>query len=280
MNKETYKKIEQDYKLCYKYGYKFNKVYTIHMTDITQTLAILNAKIKKQTRNNTEILVKKPLLKTNNYPKRNKIQKIKKEIPKKNLTLMYKNKKSQKYGYKFIKILIIDIGKKIPTQTIQVNTIDTLTNNQKKQYGKPFTETIEIFNNLTSQGPIYVCSVCQQNNFKEKVHIISTLKQHKYINFLNQCKTNNISINNHEYICTTCKEYITKGIVPKLSVKNDYGFPTKPIELDLFNLEERFISPVMAFMLIHQLFPGGQLSLYGSICHLPIEIGKMFDTLP
>ena len=46
MNKETYKKIEQDYKLCYKYGYKFNKVCTIHMTDITQTLAILNAKIK------------------------------------------------------------------------------------------------------------------------------------------------------------------------------------------------------------------------------------------
>ena len=36
----------------------------------------------------------------------------------------------------------------------------------------------------------------------------------------------------------------------------------------------------MAFMLIHQLFPGGQLSLYGSICHLPIEIGKMVYTLP
>ena len=27
------------------------------------------------------------------------------------------------------------------------------------------------------------------------------------------------SINNNEYICTTCKEYITKGIVPRLSVK-------------------------------------------------------------
>ena len=111
-NKETYKKIEQDYKLCYKYRYKFNKVCTIHMTDITQTLAILNAKIKTQSRNNTEILLKKPLLKTNNYSKRNKIQRIKKEIPKKYLTLINKNKKCQKYGYKFNKILIIDIGKK------------------------------------------------------------------------------------------------------------------------------------------------------------------------
>ena len=188
-NKETYKKNEQDYKLCYKYGYKFNKVCTIHMTDITQTLAILNAKIKTQSRNNTKILLKKPLLETNNYSKRNKLQRIKKEIPKKNLTLINKNKKCQKYGYKCNKILIIDIRKRIPTQTIQVNTIDTLTNNQKKQYGKTFTETIEIFNKLTSQGPIYVCSVCQQNNFKEKVHIISTLKKHKYINFLNECKT-------------------------------------------------------------------------------------------
>ena len=278
--KKTYKKIEQDYKLCYKYGYKFNKVCTIHITDITQTLAILNAKIKTQSKNKKEILLKKPSLKISNYSKTSKIQRIKKETSKKYLKLINKNKKCEKYGYKFNKILIIDVQKTIPTQPIQVNTIDTLTNNQKKQYGKTFAETIAIFNNLTSQGPIYVCSVCQQNNFKEKVHIISTLKQHKYINFLNQCKTNYISINNHEYICATCKEYITKGIVPKLSVKNGCGFPTKPIELDLFNLEERFISPVMAFMLIHQLFPGGQLSLYGSICHLPIEIGKMVDTLP
>ena len=36
----------------------------------------------------------------------------------------------------------------------------------------------------------------------------------------------------------------------------------------------------MAFMLIHQLLPGGQLSLCGSICHLPIEIGKIINTLP
>ena len=36
----------------------------------------------------------------------------------------------------------------------------------------------------------------------------------------------------------------------------------------------------MAFMLIHQLFPGGQFSLEGGICHLPIEIGKIVNILP
>ena len=133
---------------------------------------------------------------------------------------------------------------------------------------------------MTSEGPIYVCSVCQQVIFKDKVDIISSLKQNKNTNLLNKCKTNYKSINNIEYICKTCKQYIIKGIVPKLSIKNGWGFPDKPNELDLFNLEERFISPVMAFMLIHQLFPRGQLSLYGSICHLPIEIGKMVHKLP
>ena len=57
---------------------------------------------------------------------------------------------------------------------------------------------------------------------------------------------------------TRGKKYIYKGKIPKLSIKNGCVFPKNPNELDLFNLEERFISPVMAFMLIHQLFPGGQ----------------------
>ena len=97
---------------------------------------------------------------------------------------------------------------------------------------------------------------------------------------LNQCKTNYKSVNNQEHICHTCKDYIYKGKIPKLSIKNGCEFPHKPDELNLFNLQERFISPVMAFMLIHQLLPGGQLSLCGSICHLPIEIGKIINTLP
>ena len=36
----------------------------------------------------------------------------------------------------------------------------------------------------------------------------------------------------------------------------------------------------MAFMLIHQLLPGRQLSLSGGICPLPIETGKIIKMLP
>ena len=63
-----------------------------------------------------------------------------------------------------------------------------------------------------------MCSVCQQTQFKEKVNDINRLKK-KYTNLLNQCKTNYKSVNNQEYICHTCKDYIYKGKVPKLSIK-------------------------------------------------------------
>ena len=101
----------------------------------------------------------------------------------------------------------------------------------------------------------------------------------KHINLLHESKTNYKSINNEEYICNTYRNHIYKGQIPKLSIKNGCGFPEKPNELNLCTLKERFISPVKAFMLIHQLLPGHQLSLSGSICHLPIEIGKIINKI-
>ena len=144
-------------------------------------------------------------------------------------------------------------------------------NQNKQKYGTNLDESIKIFTDLISHGPIYVCSVCHQTNFKDKVTKVNNIHKTKYINLLHECKTNYKSINNEEYICNTCRNHIYKGNIPKLSIKNGCGFPEKPNELNLYTLEECFISPVMAFMLIHQLLPGHQLSLYGSICHLPIK---------
>ena len=143
-------------------------------------------------------------------------------------------------------------------------------------------QSIEIFNKYIAEGPIYVCYICQQNQFKDKVTLINKMYSNKknYNSILKLCRTNYKSIDDQEYICNTCKKQIYKNNIPRISVKNGCSFPKKPKELNLFNLEERFISPVMAFMLIHQLLLGGQLSLYGSICHLPIEIGKVVRILP
>ena len=143
-------------------------------------------------------------------------------------------------------------------------------------------ESIQIFNKYIAEGPIYICSICQQNQYKDKVTLINKMYSHKKNNnlILKLCRTNYKMIDDQEYIFNTCKKQIYKNNIPRISVKNVFSFSKKPKELNLFNLEERFISLVIAFMLIHQLLPGGQLSLFGSICHLPIEIGKVFKILP
>ena len=48
---------------------------------------------------------------------------------------------------------------------------------------KNLDDSIKIFNNLISEGPIYVCSVCQQTQFKDKVNDINRLKKkiHKLV---------------------------------------------------------------------------------------------------
>ena len=57
------------------------------------------------------------------------------------------------------------------------NKTEKISNNEKQKYGKNLDDSIKIFNNLISEGPIYVCSVCQQTQFKDKVNDINRLKK-------------------------------------------------------------------------------------------------------
>ena len=141
-------------------------------------------------------------------------------------------------------------------------------------------DSINKFNSATSEGPIYVCSICHQTNFKSNVTKLNTTQNRHNSNLLTECNTHYTSLDGLEYVCTSCRYYLNKGKVPKLSIRNGCGFNIKPEELYLYPLEERYISPVMAFMLIHQLASGGQYSIKGSICHVPIEVNQVVNTLP
>ena len=52
-----------------------------------------------------------------------------------------------------------------------------LSNQNKQKYGTNLNESIKIFTDLISHGPIYVCSVCHQTNFKDKVIKINNIKK-------------------------------------------------------------------------------------------------------
>ena len=70
------------------------------------------------------------------------------------------------------------------------------------------------------------------------------------------------------------------GKTPKLSVINGMGFPNKPPELNLSNLEERLISLRIPFMQIRALNSGGQFSLKGSVVNVPANIEPTIRALP
>ena len=97
---------------------------------------------------------------------------------------------------------------------------------------------------------------------------------------LNMCLTGCTSIYNIEYICVPCKSSIYNGSIPKLSIKNNCGFPPQPDELKLYPVEEQIISPLMPFMTIIELPVGGQQALKGSICHVPVDISPTVNSLP
>ena len=244
--------VEKDIELTKKLGYKFKQ------------LKIITEDISKEK--NRNLTIQKEILKKCKCNER-----IKKD------EILCKEK-----GYK-LPILNIHIRKlqnEQPKNKIKNNTSNVTKINKKtrENYGKNIEDSIKIFHTITKEGPIYVCSICQQINFLHNLSQIAKLKKKNKL--LGECNTHYKAINNIEYICNTCKKYIYKNKVPKLSIKNGCGFNEKPEILDLFCLEERFISLVMAFMLIHQIFPGGQFLLEGGICHLPIEVAKVVNILP
>ena len=140
-------------------------------------------------------------------------------------------------------------------------------------------QSVEIFHDKISKGCIYVCSTCQQTQFEDNVVPVNNLWT-AHMDLLKECLLGYKSVNQIEYICQPCKMAIYKGCVPKLSLKNESGFPEQPIELQLYHLEEVIIAPVIPFMTIRELLMDGQKSLKGNMCHIPVDISPTINTLP
>ena len=103
---------------------------------------------------------------------------------------------------------------------------------------------LRIFNEKTSHGPIYVCTICNQTWFRNFVYDIQRIKCSSLEStMLKKCSTGYVSVDNKVWLCRTCRLAIKQGKVPKLSIENGMGFPEKPHDLDLHGMEERIISP-------------------------------------
>ena len=95
---------------------------------------------------------------------------------------------------------------------------------QTSTYGNNLADSINIFLDAVSQGPIYVCSSCLQTQFADNVVDVSTLHPGTHHSLLDQCLNQYKSIRGKEWLCFSCKCEIYDGLVPKLSKKNKVGF--------------------------------------------------------
>ena len=94
----------------------------------------------------------------------------------------------------------------------------------RKDFGSNVQQSVEIFHDRISKGCIYVCSTCQQTQFEDNVVPVNNL-QTAHMDLLKECLSGYKSVYQIEYICQPCKTAIYKGCVPKLSLKNQCGFP-------------------------------------------------------
>ena len=83
-----------------------------------------------------------------------------------------------------------------------------------------------------------------------------------------------------EWICKTCLQSIKSGKVPTCALINGFGFPEKPPQLNLTEMEERLISPRIPFMQVLEKPRGGQRSLKGNIVNVPSDVTETLKSLP
>ena len=149
---------------------------------------------------------------------------------------------------------------------------------RRKRFGIDIEDCIQNFHEQIKHGPIFVCTCFQQTWFKESVSKVENMKLD------DECKskflTSTVSVENVEWICNTCCSSIRQKKIPKLSVLNGMMWPLKPMELDLFPLEERLVSLRIPFMQIRELPRGGQYSVRGNIVNVPVDIQPTENSLP
>ena len=149
---------------------------------------------------------------------------------------------------------------------------------EKRSQGHCLEECIAKFHASIAMGPLYICSSCTQSWFRCSVSVVDRSNYEESI--WEKCLVSYVSVDDKEWICQTCHNDMKKGKIPRLSLANGLGFPVKPPELYLHNLEERLVALRIPFMQIRELPRGGQIAIKGQVINVPVDIQPVISTLP
>ena len=139
-------------------------------------------------------------------------------------------------------------------------------------------QLINDFHNAVSNGPVYICTCCDQLWYRHSVCLADKIRaSNPNVAKLLQ---NITSVNNAEWLCQTCMKHLKSGKVPPLAVVNGMKFPEKPAFFDLNELECRLIAPRLAFQKIMQAPRGKQLKINGNVVNVPADVINTVNLLP
>ena len=88
------------------------------------------------------------------------------------------------------------------------------------------------------------------------------------------------SVENIEWVCKTCNNYLIKTRVPPCAVANGMPFSEKTDFFDLNELECRLLAPRIAFQKLMQAPRGRQLKIHGNIVNVPADVTSTVTMLP
>ena len=88
------------------------------------------------------------------------------------------------------------------------------------------------------------------------------------------------SVDNVEWLCRSCHNYLKKNKVPPCAAINGMQFPAKPIFFYLDELESRLLAPRLVFLKLMQAPRGKQLKINGNIVNVPADITNTVSMLP
>ena len=135
---------------------------------------------------------------------------------------------------------------------------------KSRKCGSDIDVCLDLFHKSISVGPVYKW-------FKESVTKVYTFSDASYPQYFSGI----LSVDNVEWICTTCKKSFTSGKVPKLAIANGMKRPSKPKELELNPLEERLIALRIPFMQLRELPRGRQYSIKGNVVNVPVQFSLL-----
>ena len=140
------------------------------------------------------------------------------------------------------------------------------------------TQLVRKFHDSISEGPLYICTCCDQLWYKHSVSPADRLRSANpdVIKYLQNIK----SVKDIECVCQTCKNHLMRGNIPPCAIANGMRFAEKPNFFDLNELECRLVAPRLAFEKIFQAPRGGQLKITGNVVNVPADVGNTVNMLP